>query len=123
MATTNEPGRPLEFMISEANGRRSREQITLVSGAGALKAGTVLGKISASGKYQTYDNASGTAAVNVGAAILCYDVDATSADQLAAVIVRDAEVHSAGLLWGTNDGAGITAGKADLLALGVIVRD
>ncbi len=123
MATTNEPGRPLEFMISEANGQRSREQITLVSGAGALKAGTVLGKISASGKYQTYDNGSGTAAVNVGAAILCYDVDATSADQLAAVIVRDAEVHSAGLLWGTNDGAGITAGKADLLALGVIVRD
>lgn len=123
MATFNEPVRPLEFMISEANGQLSREQVTIVSGAGALKAGTVLGKISASGKYQTYDNASATAAVNAAAAILCYDVDATSADQIASVIVRQAEVHSAGLLWGTNDSTGITAGKADLLALGVIVRD
>jgi len=44
MATYNEPVRPLEFLISEANGQLSREQVTLAASQGALVAGTVLGK-------------------------------------------------------------------------------
>lgn len=34
-----------EFVLSEASGSRSRESITIVSGAGVVVAGTVLGKI------------------------------------------------------------------------------
>lgn len=35
------------FLVSEANGKRSREEIKLASGAGVCKTGLVLGKISA----------------------------------------------------------------------------
>ena len=71
MATYTEPARPLEFLVSEGNGQISRDQIVLVSGAGALVAGRVLGKVTASGKYKAYDNTAsdGTATLrlrNVG---------------------------------------------------------
>ena len=43
---------PLEFLISEANSSRSRDQATVtIAGAVALPSGTVLGKITATGKY------------------------------------------------------------------------
>lgn len=45
MTTYTEPYRPLEAVLSEANGSLSRANITIVSGAGVVKAGTVLGKI------------------------------------------------------------------------------
>ena len=41
-----------EFILSEANGQRSREAITIASGAGIIAAGTVLGKVTATGKYR-----------------------------------------------------------------------
>jgi hypothetical protein len=34
-----------EFLVSEANGQRSRESVTIASGNASLKAGSVLGKI------------------------------------------------------------------------------
>jgi hypothetical protein len=49
-------------------------------------------------------------------------VDATGGDKDGAIIRRDAEVDGDLLNWGANDGTGITAGIADLLALGIIVR-
>ncbi len=90
---------PYAFLKSEANGTLSREAIVLASGAGSLIAGTVLGKVTASGKYKAYDNdaADGT---QTAAAILAYDVDATSADQAAVGIVRLAEVWRDRLVWG-----------------------
>lgn len=108
------------FIVSEANGARSREQVTLVTGQ-VVEAGTVLGKITASGKYAVYDNAAvdGTQAA---AAIALSACDATSADQDLVVILRDAEVNSDELDWGASDGTAITAGTADLLALGIILR-
>ena len=50
-----------EGILSEANGERSREQITVVSGQN-LGAMFVVGKVTASGKYKEYDNAWQTAA-------------------------------------------------------------
>lgn len=117
MATYTEARQTGEFLISEASGTRSREAVTVVSGAGALAAGTVLGKITASGKYAPYDDAVDPAdGTEAAAAVLYAPVDATSGDAPAVVIVRDAEVaeiHLTGI-----DAAGIT----DLAALGVIVR-
>jgi hypothetical protein len=47
MATTfTETPRDLAFLLSEANGYLSRENIIIASGSNKLKAGTVLGKIS-----------------------------------------------------------------------------
>lgn len=111
------------FIKSEGNGDISREAVTIVSGAGALLAGTVLGKITASGKYKPYDDdaADGT---QTAVAILYADVDATSADVKATVIARNAEVWQERLVWGA---AVTTAGEktnayADLATLGIIVR-
>ena len=46
-----------DFILSEGDGNFSRDNVTIVSGASVLEAGTALGKITASGKYGVYDNA------------------------------------------------------------------
>ena len=48
------------YLISEAHGYRSREQAVIASGSGELKAGTVLGRISAAGAVTA------TSAANAG---------------------------------------------------------
>lgn len=111
-----------EFLLSEAPGTLSREAVVIASGAGALAAGTVLGKVTASGKYIAYDddNSDGSQAAT---GVLLAAVDATSADQDAVMIARLAEVADAKLVWAsTNDAGDITAGKVDLAALNIIVR-
>jgi len=115
MASATEARRPGEFMVSEANGHRSREQIVVASGEGVLEAGTVLGVVTASGKYAAYDDAAADG-TEAAAGILFAGVDATSADANAVAIVRDAEVIGARLT-GSN-----ANGEADLAALGIIVR-
>lgn len=110
------------FIKSEQDGDLSRETVTVVSGSGKLNAGTVLGKITASGKYKPYDdnNSDGS---EVAAAILVYDVDATSADVAAVVIFRLAEVWTSRLQWAASVLAGEkTTAYADLAAKYVIVR-
>jgi len=44
MGSYAEPLRPLEFLVSEANGQRSREKVVLAANAAALEPGTVLGR-------------------------------------------------------------------------------
>lgn len=114
MATTM-GARAYAFLLSEAAGSRSREEVTIASGSGALAAGTVLGKITASSKYAAYDDAADDG-TETAAAILLSAVDTASADQKAAVIVRDAEIMSAEL---TGSDAN---GLADLAALNIIAR-
>ncbi|EFL53094.1 conserved hypothetical protein [Solidesulfovibrio fructosivorans JJ]] len=67
---------------------------TIASGAGALVRGTVLGKITASGKYQ---KAVGTAedGSQTPDAILAEDTDATSADALSVVYLSGQFAESA----------------------------
>ena len=110
-----------EFILSEANYDRSREEITIVTGQN-LTACTVVGKITASGKYTIYANGASDGS-EVAAGVIFDDCDATSADKKVAAIVRDCTVKAAMLGWGANDAAGITAGKADLEALGIIIRE
>ena len=70
MATTPQIGgvRQSDWLVFEECGitRYSRENIVVVSGSGPLPTGTVLGKITASGKYGVYDNA-GTGGVETSA--------------------------------------------------------
>lgn len=121
MPIYNEPNRPLEFLSSEANGQLSREQVIIAAAAPAMVAGTVLGRITASGKYTIYANGASDG-TEVAAAVLAYDVADSASDQNATVIERLAEVKSSLLNWGANDGTGITAGTADLLAKNIKVR-
>lgn len=105
-----------EFLIAEGNGSISREKVVVASGSGVLVPGTVMGKVTATGKYKAYDNADATTGLGTAAAVLYNEVDATAADVEAVVIVRHAEVDEA-LLTGIN-----ADGKADLAALQIIVR-
>lgn len=112
-----------EFVLSEANGGRSRDTITIVSGAGVVKVGTVLGKITASGKYAP-SPATGADGSQTGAAINLYEVDATSADVAVAAIVRHAEVNKNLLVYeGTVDQPAEKVTKnGELATVGIITR-
>lgn len=120
-ATTQNP--PVGWhIVSEGNGTYSRETVTIASGEGVLKAGAVLGKITSGGKYAWYDNSAGDG-TQAAAAVLFSEVDATSADVEAVVHIRHAEVWADRLVFITGaDSTAITAGKADLAALGIISR-
>jgi hypothetical protein len=96
------------FLVSEANGYRSREKVTIVSGQN-LKAGAVIAKITASGKYKDHDvvtPASDGSQLTTGLAILYDNVDATGGDVVATAIVRDAEVNAAELVWRASTSGG-----------------
>lgn len=120
MALT-EARRTGEFLISEGNGTFSREAVTVLSGE-VLASGTVVGKVTASGKYAAYDNTASDG-TQTAAGVLYEAVDATGADKPGVIIAREAEVAGNRLTWdAANDATAITAGKADLAAVGILVR-
>lgn len=104
-----------EFLLSEANGTQSREAAIVAAAAPAMVSGTVVGKITASGKWTNYNNAASDGS-EVARGVLYTQVANLTVDQKAVVIVRQAEVSSARLT-GSD-----TAAVSDLLALGIIVR-
>lgn len=110
------------YIVSEAHGYRSREQIVIASGSGVLKPGAVLGKVTAGGKYKPIAPGASDGTQNA-AAILYEGCDATGADVRRTVTARDTEVHADVLVWpaGTTDPQKTTA-LAALAALGIIGR-
>lgn len=115
------------FILSEANGHRSRENVTLDGGNTGdtiLRAGTVLGKLTSGGKYVA-SPATGGDGSEGGFAILIYDVDISEGDVVASVIARDAEVNGNCLVFdSTVDDANKEATKAaELAEVGIIVRN
>lgn len=121
MTTLTEGRHTGEHIISEANGTRSRDVVTLIAGQN-LQPGTVLGKITTGGKY-TLLAPTATDGSQVAAAVLFAAVDATAADKPAVVNSRDTEVVGAALTWSAGISAGQkTAATADLKALGIVIR-
>ena len=110
-----------EFLVSEGNGRISRETITVLSGQ-TLSTGAVLGKVTASGKYKALDPAAVDGS-EAAAGILYDAVDASAADAEGVAIVRLAEVNAAELVWpdGITGGEQTTA-LGELAALTIIAR-
>lgn len=123
MAALTEGRHAAEFILSEGNGHVSRDAVTIVSGAGKLAAGTVLGKITASGKF-TASPATGTDGSQTAAAVLLAPVDATSADIVGVAVTRACEVNGNLLAYdATVDDATKRAAKATQLAtVGIIAR-
>jgi len=128
MTTITEGRHTAEYIVSEANGTRSRDVVTLVAGNN-LPAGAVLAKITTgagAGKYTALDPASvadpadGT---KVAVAVLFDAVDATSGDRAAVITARDTEVQAAALGWpsGATTNQKNTA-LAELAALGIVAR-
>lgn len=83
----------------------SREKATLLIGLN-LPHGSVLGKITASGKLKKYDNGASDGS-EVAYGVLFANTDATAADQACVVIVRDAIVARSKLVFdaGQNQAA------------------
>lgn len=109
------PPRLKDFILDEANGQRSRENIVVTQTGAAIVSGTLLGKVTATGKYKPYNNAAADG-TEVAAGILYQHLYAATGDVKAVGFVRDCEVVR-GALTGLD-----TAGEADLKAIGVIVR-
>ena len=122
MTTYQEPIRNFEALLSEGEGSISREAVTIKSGAGALMAGTVLGKVTSGGKYEGYDDGK-TNGAEVACAVLVQSVDATSADVAATAVLRVCEVKKDALQWiAAVDATAKTKAYSDLASSFVIVR-
>jgi len=109
------------FIVSEAPGALSREEVTIIEGAEVLQPGTVLGKRD-NGKYQQLDPDS-SEGNDAAVGILCSRVDPTGGDVAGVVIERLAEVRAADLIWPD----GITTveqdtAEAELLARNIKIR-
>ena len=108
----------------EANPNYTRETVTLLQGM-PYPVGSVLGKITASGKYKL-STATGTDGAQTATAVLLYPVDATLADAVGIVVARGPSIVSrAALAYDAtvDDGTKITAKLSQLAAVGIIPRD
>jgi hypothetical protein len=123
MTTFTQQPWSLEFLVTEAPGYISRDTIVIASGAGVIQPGTVVGKVTATGKYVISVPAASDGS-QIAAAITGYRVDATSADQHVAAFTRTCEVNGNQL---TRDVSidtptEIATQNAQLAALGISVR-
>lgn len=79
----------------------SYEEAIIASGAGKVDSGTVLGQITASGKFKPVTIAATDGSQNAKA-ILLRAVDATSADAPCVIVAREAIVVHQGLRYGAD---------------------
>ena len=121
MATYTESTKVGDIVRWEPEKNYSREVVTIASGQN-LSIGTVLGKVTATGKYKQIDF-DATDGSEKAAGILLQDVDASAADAEGVTLVRDSIVITTDLVW--PDGA-TEAQKSqalsELKALGIITR-
>ncbi|CAO4171010.1 head decoration protein [Methylorubrum extorquens] len=112
-----------DWLKDEADAYASRDTAIINSGAGKLASGTVLAKLTATGKYVPAA-AAGSDGSQTAAAILVFPVDATGADAKAVIVSRRATVSHAGLIYGAtiNDATKRAAANGQLAATGIIVR-
>ncbi|UNV89524.1 MULTISPECIES: head decoration protein [unclassified Comamonas] len=116
------------YLVSESNGTRSREVVTIAQGQNLLP-GAVLGKVTATGKYVAVDpgNGSGEGGTPDGSqtavAVLFAAVHTTAAEKPGVITARDAEVAAHALAWpaGTTEPQK-TAALAQLAAVGIVAR-
>jgi hypothetical protein len=124
MTVLTQPPGMGDVLKYEVNPNYTRETVTLLTGM-PYPVGSVLGRVTASGKY-TLSPDTGTDGSETAAAVLLYAVDATLADAVGVVLVRGpAIVSRAALAYdGTVDDTGkITTKIGQIAALGIIPRD
>lgn len=109
MAAVNDTYRTAEFLISEANGYLSRDEVTITTADADWPAGTVLALVS--GDYKVYEGDSTVAGANDAVGIL-YEAIGSGETGKRTIINQDAEVNLAAL--NTTDATGLAASLADL---------
>ena len=123
MSTKTERPHAGEFIVSEANGYRSRDQVTVTVPTGEVSSpGLILGKITATGKYVARNEAAGTGE-QTAKGVLFNELDNSAggapADFIATIVNGDAEVL--GPSCDANGGTEATV-LSELLTLGIKVR-
>ena len=124
MPVLTEPPSMGDVLKYEVNPNYTREVVTLLAGM-PYPVGSVLGKITASGKYML-SPATRADGSQVATAVLLYAVDATLADATGIVLVRGPSIVSrAALAYGAtvDDGTKIAAKLTQLAAVGIVARD
>ena len=105
----------VSFVLHEETSRYSRDAAVVPANTAAMVAGTVLGKVTASGKLVPYSNTA-TNGSEVATAILLYNTPTQTEDQKVTVLTRHAEVNG-------NQLVGVDAAAiADLKQVGILVR-
>lgn len=112
-----------DVVKDEGKNRFSRDDDTLASGSGVVVCGTVLGMVTASGKFKPLAPAA-TDGTQTASAIILQNADATSADQIVVNLKRRAQIVLQALVWP----AGITptqqsAALAALEDRGIVARN
>ena len=124
MTVLYQPATMGDVLKYEVNPNFTRETVTLLAGT-AYPVGSVLGRITASGKYKLATSG-GSDGAQTASAVLLYAVDATLADAVGIVVARGPSIVSrAGLAYDAtvDDGAKITTKLGQLAAIGIIARD
>jgi hypothetical protein len=116
-----------DLLKYELNGNYCRETVTLKSGT-AYALGSVLGKITASGKYRLSPAAEavGDEGAETAVAVLIAAVDATGGDKLGLVIARGPAIVSKDALVfdaSVDQPAEKATKRTQLAALGIVPRD
>lgn len=119
--------RKAEFLITEANGYRSREEVTVtVPASTTIPAGRIMAMITATGVYVPHDEDGTDNGTRAPRAVLFDNLTndtGAPVDVTATIVARDAEIRAASL---THDPAGNAAANAndlaDLAAFGLIAR-
>jgi len=107
----------------DANPNYTREAVTLLTGT-SYAAGSVLGKITANGKYKLA-TATGTDGAQIASAVLLTATDATGADAMGVILARGPAIVSKAEL---AFDASVTAGAltdtnfAELVTVGIVPR-
>ena len=124
MSVLTQPPSMGDVLKYEVNPNYTREIVTLLEGM-PYPVGSVLGKITASGKYKLATSG-GSDGAQTAIAVLLYPVDATLSDATGIVVARGpAIVSREGLAYdaSVDDGAKITTKLGQLAAVGIIARD
>jgi hypothetical protein len=122
VVVTQNSARTGGYIVSEANGYRSREAILIAAPGAALQPGTVVGKITATGKYAALNTAASDGSQNA-AGVIYMRVNASTTDVAVTAHVRDCEVNGNVLIWpaGINN-TQKNAAISSLSLSGMIVR-
>ena len=124
MTVLTKPPSMGDVLKYEVNPNYTRDTVTLLMGM-PYPLGSVLGKVTASGKYKLATSG-GADGAQTAVAVLLYAVDATLADATGIVVARGPSIVArAALAYDAtvNDGAKITTKLGQLAAVGIIARD
>ncbi|MBN9033736.1 MAG: hypothetical protein BGO05_07310 [Rhizobiales bacterium 63-7] len=112
-----------DVVKDEGKNRFSRDEDVLASGSGVVVIGTVLGRVTTTGKFKPLAPAASDG-TQTAAAIILQNADATSADKIVVNLKRRAQVVLQALVWPVGINATQRAAAlASLEAQGIVARN